>query len=160
MRILGVDPGYGRTGWGIIETVGPRGLALVEYGLIETSGADPLPKRLYRIFDQLMAISSRHMPKRMVVERFVPGSNMTTAEGVLQARGVVLAVAGFTGVDVIEPTAAQVKQAVTGSGRASKEDVRIMVERLLGLAEHIRPDDVVDAIACSIAGSAMAGAPI
>lgn len=158
MRILGVDPGYGRTGWAVVETKGTRGgLQLLEYGLIETSGADPLAKRLYRIFDQLIAISSRHMPQRMVVERFVPGREMSTAEGVFQARGVVLAAAGFTGVEVLEPTAGQVKQAVTGSGKASKEDVRIMVERLLNISQPIRPDDVVDAIACGIAGSALSG---
>lgn len=155
MRILGVDPGYGRTGWAVIDTKGS--LTLLEYGLIETSGKDPLSKRLYRIFDQLMAVSSRLMPKRMVLERFHPGKSMTTAEGVFQARGVVLAAAGFTGCEVIEPTAAQVKLAVTGSGKASKEDVRIMVERLLDIREPIRPDDVVDAIACAIAGSALPG---
>lgn len=155
MRILGVDPGYGRTGWAVVES--KESLLLLDYGLIETSGKDPLSKRLYRIFDRLMEVSSRLMPARMVLERFHPGKSMTTAEGVFQARGVVLAAAGFTGCEVFEPTAPQVKLAVTGSGRASKEDVRIMVERLLNLQESIRPDDVVDAIACAIAGSALPG---
>jgi len=155
MRIIGVDPGYGRTGWAVIDSTNT--LSLLEYGLIETKSTDPLPKRLYKIFDELMAISSRLMPKRMVVEKFYPGKNLTTVEGVYQARGVVLASAGFTGCEVIEPTATQVKLSITGSGKASKDDVQIMVERLLNIKQPIRPDDVVDAIACAIAGSALPG---
>jgi crossover junction endodeoxyribonuclease RuvC len=104
-----------------------------------------------------MAISSRLMPHRMVLERFHPGRNLTTAEGVFQARGVVLASAGFTGCEVIEPSPAQVKLALTGSGKASKEDVRLMTQRLLAIKEPIRPDDVIDAIACAIAGTTLPG---
>ncbi|MBW7858356.1 MAG: crossover junction endodeoxyribonuclease RuvC [Leptonema sp. (in: Bacteria)] len=154
MRIMGVDPGYGRTGWAVVENQGGGKLVLLEYGLIETESTDLLPKRLYKIFDQLMAISSRTMVKRMVIEKFFPGKNMTTTEGVYQARGVVLAAAGFVGLEVLEPTASQVKLATTGSGKASKEDVKIMVERLLNVKEQIKPDDVVDAIACALYGVA------
>ncbi|MDB5083832.1 MAG: crossover junction endodeoxyribonuclease RuvC [Bacilli bacterium] len=149
LRILGVDPGYGRTGYGVIESQGHR-LVPVEYGLIETQPKQAMEVRLRLIYDQLTEVCRRTSPDQMAVEQLYFNRNVTTAIAVGQARGVILLVGAQHNLRISEYTPMQVKQAVTGYGSADKKQMQEMVRILLGLQEPPRPDDVADAVAIAI----------
>ena len=149
MIVLGIDPGTAATGWGIVERTGNR-LRLVAYGCIETVPADELPVRLLHIHQAVTELISEHKPALVGVERLFFNKNVQTAFAVGQARGAVLLAAAQAGVPVHEYGPHEVKIAVTGYGRAGKDQVQRMVQALLGMAVLPRPDDAADALAVAI----------
>lgn len=151
LRILGVDPGLARLGFGIIERGPGDSLHHVAHGCIETGADTPLPERLRHIFQQLTELCRTHRPAVMAVEELFFSRNATTAFTVGQARGVALLAGAEAGLAVTEYTPMQVKQAVTGYGRADKRQVQEMVRLLLRLTSVPKPDDAADALAVAIA---------
>ena len=149
MIVLGIDPGTARTGWGLVERLGPR-LRLVDYGCLETPSDMALPQRLLLIEAGLETLIEDHRPNLVAVERLFFNRNVQTAFAVGQARGVALLTAARHGLEVHEFAPHEVKQAVTGYGRAEKGQVQRMVQALLGLGEPPRPDDAADALAIAI----------
>lgn len=146
MIILGIDPGIALTGYGVVEEKG-SGALLLEHGAIRTPVHAPLTERLKLIFHGLDALCRRFTLDCMAVEQLFFNTNVTTALTVGQARGVAILVAAQFNLEVVEYTPLQVKQAVTGYGRADKAQVQRMVQSLLGLKDIIRPDDAADAVA-------------
>jgi crossover junction endodeoxyribonuclease RuvC len=149
MLVLGIDPGTAITGYGLVKGEDDD-LTLVTYGAITTSSDQPLPKRLQRIFQQLTALLAERQPAAVAVEELFFSKNVRTALSVGQARGVVLLAAANAGLPIHEYTPLQVKQAITGYGRATKDQVQQMVRILLALESVPQPDDAADAIAVAI----------
>lgn len=149
LRVLGIDPGYGRLGYGVVDRVGSR-LCLVDAGVVET-GPAPMPDRLKAVHDGVADLIARHRPELVGTERLFFAKNQTTVMGVAQALGCVLLAVGQAGLPWVETTPPEVKRAVTGQGNAEKRQVQFMVARLLGLAEAPKPDDAADALAVAIA---------
>jgi crossover junction endodeoxyribonuclease RuvC len=148
MRVLGVDPGLGRCGWAVLERRGAR-VAAAGYDTIHTGGEQVAP-RLAELAHRLRQVLAAHRPEAMAIERLFFNANVRTAMTVGQASGVALLVAAEHGLDVSAYTPPQVKQAVTGSGSAPKEQVGYMVKALLGLAEVPTPADTADALAVAL----------
>jgi crossover junction endodeoxyribonuclease RuvC len=151
MKVMGIDPGYAITGWGVIESSGSS-LNASGYGAILTDVKLDLPERLFLIQDSIRSLIREHSPDILAVEKLFFAANKTTAEAVLEARGVILAAAGEYRIRVSEFGPGTVKKAVTGSGSAKKADVILMVHRILGLKEIIKLDDTCDALACALTG--------
>lgn len=149
MRILGIDPGTAICGFGLVDWEGNR-LRPVAYGAIRTAPDRPLAQRLALIYDELQQLLHKYRPERIGVEQLFFNRNVTTAMAVGQARGVVLLAAAQAQLAVEEYTPSQIKQAVTGYGKADKGQVTGMTVRLLGLAQAPKPDDVADALAIAI----------
>lgn len=149
MRVLGVDPGTARVGYGVVEEEATS-LRTVTYGLVMTSSGTSLSERLQEIYQALRSLLAETKPEALAAEELFFSRNARTALAVGQARGVVLLAAAHAGVPVFEYTPLQVKQAVAGYGKAPKEQVQEMVRMLLGLPETPRPDDVADALAVAI----------
>jgi crossover junction endodeoxyribonuclease RuvC len=150
MVILGLDPGLATTGYGLV-TESPNGdLALVAYGAITTAPGQPLPGRLLAIDRELAALIATHRPDAVAVEELFFSRNVTTALAVGQARGVVLLGAARADLPVYEYRPMEVKQAITGYGKAPKQQVQEMVRMLLDLDHVPQPDDAADAIAVAI----------
>lgn len=149
MRVLGIDPGTATTGFGVVDEVRGR-LASVAYGAITTPAGEKAEERLLAIFQELSSLIECYQPDAMSIEELFFNKNVRTALAVGQARGVCLLAAAQSGLTVAEYTPLQVKQAVTGTGRAVKEQVGYMVRALLGLPAVPRPDDVADALAVAI----------
>lgn len=152
MRILGIDPGTATTGFGVIDVEG-QNLRFVDGGVITTSPDLAMPERLVIIHDELGQLIAEHRPEIVAVELLFFATNVTTAISVGQARGVVLLAVAEAGLLVGEFTPLQVKQALTGYGRATKSQIQSMVQQLLGLAELPKPDDAADALAIAITQS-------
>ena len=148
-RILGIDPGTGRLGFGIIDVDG-RKSTLVDAGVIVTSKHDSDSRRLQEIYNDLEEIISTHKPTVMSVEKLFFAQNVTTAMTVSQARGVVLLLAARHNLELMEFTPLQIKQFLTGYGRAEKKQIQEMVRIHLGLVEHPKPDDCADALAAAL----------
>jgi crossover junction endodeoxyribonuclease RuvC len=148
MRVLGVDPGLGRCGWAVVERRGAR-VAAAGYGTIHTAGEQVAP-RLAELAARLREVLAAHRPDALAIERLFFNANVRTAMTVGQASGVVLLLAAEHGLGVSAYTPPQVKQAVTGSGSAPKEQVGYMVKALLGLAAVPTPADTADAIAVAV----------
>ncbi|HRI42689.1 MAG TPA: crossover junction endodeoxyribonuclease RuvC [Fimbriimonadaceae bacterium] len=151
MKILGIDPGLERVGYGLIEQVGSR-LTPLDYGLIMTPRID-LPDRLRLIHEQVEALVEAGHPDLIATERLLFAVNKRTAMEVAKALGVVLLVAAERGVPWMELTPPEVKLGVVGNGAADKRQVQFMVVKLLALTETPRPDDVADALAVAIASA-------
>jgi crossover junction endodeoxyribonuclease RuvC len=149
MIVLGIDPGTAATGYGIVERTGNR-LRAVDYGCLETTAALELPERLLHIHQGIAELILTHRPALLGVERLFFNRNVMTAFAVGQARGVVLLAAAEAGVPVFEYGPHEVKMAVTGYGRAGKEQVQKMVQAVLGMDVLPRPDDAADALAVAI----------
>ncbi|HEX5467128.1 MAG TPA: crossover junction endodeoxyribonuclease RuvC [Candidatus Limnocylindrales bacterium] len=150
MIVLGVDPGTARTGYGLVERTGSARLRAVDYGCLETPAGLPLAQRLMLIEQGLDGLVEEHRPLLVAVERLFFNKNVRTATAVGEARGVVLLVAARHGLAIHEYGPHEVKQAVTGHGRAEKGQVQRMVQALLGLPALPRPDDAADALAVAI----------
>jgi len=146
---LGIDPGTAICGFGLVEQKGSR-LIPVHYGAITTSPKALMQDRLKKIYDELTEIIEKYRPDVMGVEKLYFNRNVTTAIPVGQARGVVLLAAAENNLALAEHTPLQVKQSVTGYGKATKEQVIFMVTKILGLREPPHPDDVADALAVAI----------
>ncbi|MBA2489041.1 MAG: crossover junction endodeoxyribonuclease RuvC [Chloroflexi bacterium] len=149
MKVLGIDPGTARTGYGIVSREGGR-LTMIDYGCLETSSTLSAPARLLAIHQAVCQLLDLHRPSLVGVERLFFNRNVQTAFAVGQAKGVVLLAAAQHEVPVLEYGPHEVKVAVTGHGRAEKVQVQRMVQTLLGLAEIPRPDDAADALAVAI----------
>ncbi|RMG86624.1 MAG: crossover junction endodeoxyribonuclease RuvC [Candidatus Dadabacteria bacterium] len=148
MRVAGIDPGTGRTGYGVVEMEGNR-LRHVAHGVIVTRAADGLPARLDRIFEGLLAVFEAHEPEEVGVEGIFHARNARSALTLGHARGAALLAAHRAGIPVVEYSPMQVKQAVVGYGGAEKHQVQEMVRRLLGLGRPA-PADASDALAVAI----------
>ena len=149
MIALGIDPGTAICGYGFVETHGSR-LRPLAYGSIFTTPDMPMEQRLMKIFDELDALIKQHKPDVMGVEKLFFSRNVTTAIPVGQARGVVLLAAAKNNLRLVERTPMQIKQDVTGYGKATKQQVIYMVTKLLHLPEPPKPDDTADALAVAI----------
>jgi len=149
MRILGIDPGTGILGFGIIEANGQKA-QLVDAGVIRTPVKEDDAIRLQTIYEELTDIIVQTKPTVMSVEKLFFARNVTTAMTVAQARGVVLLCGRQAGLELFEYTPMQIKQAITGYGRADKKQMQEMVRVLLGLAVIPRPDDAADALAAAL----------
>lgn len=149
MIILGLDPGIGRTGWGVIEKKGSE-LAAVGYGCIESAANSPTEIRLSYLFSELNKILSRNKPAIAGIETLIFNTNAKTVMAVGQARGVLVLGLALAGLKIREFSPLQVKQAVAGYGRAEKIQVRKMVMALLHLKKAPKPDDASDALAVAI----------
>ncbi len=150
MRILGIDPGTGILGFGVID-VDVRGRAqLVDAGVIRTPVKQADSDRLITIYDELSQIIHEAKPQVMAVEKLFFAQNVTTAMSVSQARGVVLLLGRQQDLELHEYTPLQIKQAVTGYGKADKKQVQEMVKIILGLQVVPKPDDAADALAAAI----------
>src|ERR1051326_3928616 len=152
MRIIGIDPGTGILGFGIIEVQGSKNL-LVDAGVIRTPVKEDDAVRLQTIFEELTGIIVATKPTEMAVEKLFFAQNVTTAMTVAQARGVVLLAGMQAGVKIAEYTPLQIKQALTGYGRADKKQMQEMVRVLLGLKDVPKPDDCADALAAALTHS-------
>ena len=148
MLILGLDPGLGTTGWGLIQAEGNR-LAHVANGQIRTDTAAPLPRRLAALADQLEALLRDHAPAAAAVEEVFVNKNPQSTLKLGQARGVVLMCAARAGIEVGEYAPSLVKKAVVGTGGAEKAQVHAMVSRLLP-GVKIAGSDAADALAVAI----------
>ena len=152
-RILGVDPGSQRTGWGPVESSGTR-CDYVASGVIELRKVDGLAFKLAHLAQQLEEVISRYCPTTVAVEAVFHGKNAKSALVLGQARGAALSVVGRAGIECVELSPAEIKLSVAGHGRADKIQVAQMVERLLKI-ELKGPSDQSDALAIAIAGGAM-----
>jgi crossover junction endodeoxyribonuclease RuvC len=149
MRILGIDPGTGILGFGVIEVSGNK-TVLVDAGVIRTPVKEDDAVRLQTIFEELTDIIAQTKPAEMAVEKLFFAQNVTTAMTVAQARGVVLLAGQQAGLNIAEYTPLQIKQALTGYGRADKKQIQEMVRVLLGLKDVPKPDDCADALATAL----------
>ncbi|MHC1746042.1 MAG: crossover junction endodeoxyribonuclease RuvC [Negativicutes bacterium] len=157
MLALGIDPGTAICGYGLVRSDGCR-LQAVTHGVIETAAGTPAAERLKVIFHDVDLLIKRFKPDIIGVEQLFFNRNVTTAMTVAQARGVILLAIVQNQTALVEYTPLQVKQAVVGYGKATKEQVIFMTQRLLGLETKPQPDDAADALAiaiCSIHSSRM-----
>jgi crossover junction endodeoxyribonuclease RuvC len=149
MRVLGVDPGTIRSGYGIID--GCEGaLAMVEYGVIRTKSGTPLARRLVQISARLQEVLAAYQPHVVAIEDMFFAKNVKSALKLGQSRGVIILTAAQAGLEIAEYTPLEVKQAVVGYGKADKVQVQQMVKVLLGLSDIPKPDDAADALAIAI----------
>lgn len=148
--VLGVDPGTKTTGFGLVEATPGRPGTLIECGVIRTDPKQHMWYRLDTLFEGLMEVIERHGPSVMAVETVFYGKNARSAASLSQARGVILLAAARSGLEVREFTPASIKKAITGSGRAGKEQVAYMVQKLLRLESPPLPDDAADGVAIAL----------
>lgn len=149
MRILGVDPGTGVTGFGVVEAEEGR-YALLECGVIRTSPAEPLHTRLREISDGICELIDRHDPEVLAVEDVFYARNVRTTVVLGHARGVVLLAGARAGLTVAEYPPAEIKKAIAGNGSASKQQVQFMVTQLLRLKSPPQPLDAADGVAVAL----------
>ncbi|PID32504.1 crossover junction endodeoxyribonuclease RuvC [Candidatus Saccharibacteria bacterium] len=150
MRIIGIDPGTGIVGFGVIDAQSGGKVQLVDAGVIRTPAGRPDAERLQTIYEELSEIIAQTKPALMSIEKLFFAQNVTTAMSVSQARGVLLLCGQKAGLEIVEYTPLQIKQALTGYGRADKKQMQEMVRVMLGLAAAPQPDDCADALAAAI----------
>jgi len=149
VRALGLDPGSALTGFGVVEGRGNR-LQHVTHGVIRTSATLQAHERLLKLYDQTRQLFAEYKPDAVAIERLYFKQNVTTGIAVAQARGVLLLAAAQYGCPLSEFSPTEMKVAVTGYGRAEKQQLQEMVKRLLNLDECPKPDDAADALALAI----------
>lgn len=149
MRIIGIDPGTGILGFGVIDAVGGT-TKLVTAGVVTTPAHTPLPERLEDIYASLSQIIAETKPEIMAIEKLFFSQNVTTAMSVSHARGVAMLTGQQAGLRIEEYTPLQIKQSMTGYGRATKKQIQEMVRLQLNLREVPKPDDCADALAAAI----------
>ena len=149
MRILGIDPGYGITGFGLVEAQ-QASMRLLRCGAVTTPPNSDFSWRLEMIYHDMTELMQLAKPDAVAIEELFFGHNVTTGMRVAEARGVILLSVRQAGVPVFEYKPMQVKQAVVGYGNASKHQVMDMTKRLLGLQSLPKPDDAADAIAIAL----------
>ncbi|HSK17964.1 MAG TPA: crossover junction endodeoxyribonuclease RuvC [Longimicrobiales bacterium] len=150
MIVLGVDPGAATTGYGVVARAGGGAVSLIECGVVRTDANTPLPDRLRQIYDGLGEVLSRHPIDAMAVEGVFYAKNARTSIILGHARGAILLVATLRNLPVFEYAPAEVKNAVVGSGRATKEQVQFMVQRTLRLRTPPSPADAADGVAVAL----------
>lgn len=149
MRIIGIDPGTGILGFGVIDARGGK-TTLVTAGVVRTPAHTPLPDRLEEIYISLTDIIKETEPQVMAIEKLFFAQNVTTAMSVAHARGVAMLTGKQATLQIEEYTPLQIKQTMVGYGRATKQQVQEMVRLQLGLSEVPKPDDCADALAVAI----------
>ena len=159
---MGIDPGLATVGFGIIESAGASSFRAIEYGAVLTPAHKPTEDRLAEIYANISELVNAYRPDAVSVEKLFFNTNEKTAINVAEARGVILLAAKLGGVPIYEYTPLQIKQALTGYGRAEKKQIMYMVKTILKLKSEPRPDDTADALAAAIchgysAGSALFG---
>jgi len=151
MRVLGIDPGFDRNGFGVVDDNGGK-LVHIAHGVLQTSKDDSFMTRLRQVRDNVADLIDQYKPDCVAVEKLFFQTNAKTAINVGMARGVVLLVIADAGIKLVEPTPNQVKQGTAGHGSADKRQVQEMVKRLLKLDAIPKPDDAADALAIAIVG--------
>ena len=151
VTIMGIDPGLGRTGYGIVVEQAGK-LRAVDHGCIETPARRSVVKRLEQVYEELTTLLALHKPAEVSVEQLFFATNAQTAFAVGQARGVILLAASKAGVKLGEYTPLEVKQAIVGYGRATKRQIKYMLRIILGVSDNFFPkkDDAWDAMAISV----------
>jgi len=149
MRIIGIDPGYAILGWGVIEYAASR-YRLLDCGAVKTDKGTEWPERLKAVYAGLVVIIEQYRPEICAIEELFFNSNQKTAIKVGEARGAAVLACANAGLPVFEYTPLQVKQALTGYGRADKHQMQEMVRQILGLEQPPKPDDAADAVAIAI----------
>ena len=149
MRILGIDPGYGITGFGIVDAQ-RNNFRLLQYGAITTPPGTDFPLRLQMIYNDMTELLRVAHPDCVAIEELFFGQNVTTGIGVAQSRGVILLAIQQAGVPIYQYKPMQVKQSVVGYGNATKHQVQDMTKRILHLNATPKPDDAADAIAIAL----------
>jgi crossover junction endodeoxyribonuclease RuvC len=150
MRVLGIDCGTECTGYGVVDLDGAQKLGCVSFGGIRLSPREPLPDRLSLVFDRLSAMIQQYQPDRVAIEEVFYSINAKSALKLGQVRGVAMLAASSQKVQITEYAPLTIKASVVGYGRAEKEQVQVMVARLLCLDEIPRPADAADALAIAI----------
>ena len=151
MKILGIDPGVADTGWAVLEQEPPAGtVRLLASGIVRTAPVSALPERLHAIHGELAEVIRAHRPDAVAIEEMFFLKRANTMRATLQARGVILLAAAQANKLVVEYNPKHVKMTLTGSGAAEKAQMQKMVQRILGLAEPLRPDDTADAAAIAL----------
>lgn len=154
MRIIGIDPGTGILGFGVIDVQGTK-LTMVDAGVITTPAHTPLDERLEDIYDGLTEIIAETKPDIMSIEKLFFARNVTTAISVSHARGVAMLTGRKAKLSIAEYTPLQIKQTLTGYGKADKKQMQEMVRLQLGLKDVPKPDDAADALAAAITHALM-----
>lgn len=149
MIVLGVDPGAGTTGYGVVTRSGAA-ISLLECGVVRTEPTMPLAQRLRIIYEGITEVLNRHKVDAVAVEGLFYGKNVRTTVILGHARGAILLAATMRDLPVSEYSPAEIKSAVAGTGRATKEQVQFMVQRLLRLKEPPRPNDAADGVAVAL----------
>ncbi|MBQ6646855.1 MAG: crossover junction endodeoxyribonuclease RuvC [Clostridia bacterium] len=152
MVILGIDPGLALMGYGVLDYTGGR-YKVLTYGCISTVAHSPMPQRLRSIYTGLSQLIDIYQPSDIAFEELFFAQNVTTGIAVAQARGAALVAAAQHTENLYEYTPLQIKQAITGYGRAEKQQMQQMVKLLLGMDEIVKPDDAADALAVAITHS-------
>jgi crossover junction endodeoxyribonuclease RuvC len=150
MVVLGIDPGLAIVGYGVVECGDNMKLRLIDFGTILTEAGEEFPRRLLQISQGMERLIDMYAPDSVAFEELFFNKNVKTAIIVAQARGAAVAAARKKTAELYEYTPLQVKQAVTGYGRADKNQVQMMVKTLLKLSEIPRPDDAADAVAVAV----------
>lgn len=149
MRVIAIDPGYGRCGVAIVEKQGGKETWIYS-DCIETKAADGFVERLAQVVAECERLMREHKPDALAMERLFFNNNQKTAMQVAEVRGAILNAAASAGIPSFEYTPGQVKSATTGSGRADKKQITAMLHMLLAIEKHIRHDDEYDAIAVGV----------
>jgi len=155
MRIIGIDPGTGRLGFGVIDFVKGQKPKMIDAGVITTPAHTPLDQRLLDIYNSLTEIIKETKPDAMSIEKLFFAQNITTAISVSHARGVAMLTGAQAKLPIFEYTPLQIKQTLTGYGRAEKKQIQEMVRIHLGLKTVPKPDDCADALAAAITHNLM-----
>ena len=150
MKVLGVDPGTAATGYGVVVDGDGGAVSLVECGVIRTDAADPLPTRLREISEGLTDVLTRHRPDVVAVESVFYGKNVKTTVLLGHTRGAILLTAAQHEAEVVDYSPAEIKNAMVGTGNATKEQVQFMVKKLLRLKEVPSPNDAADGVAVAL----------
>jgi crossover junction endodeoxyribonuclease RuvC len=148
--VLGVDPGAGTTGYGVVARGGGGAVSLLECGVVRTHASQPLAQRLRDIHDGLVEVIARHAIDVVAVEGVFYAKNARTTVILGQARGAVLLAAALRDLTVVEYSPAEIKNAVCGTGRAAKEQVQYMVQQMLRLKAPPQPNDAADGVAVAL----------
>lgn len=160
MTILGIDPGYGTIGYGIVRSTDHYRFTPVQYGAITTQIGAPMHLRLCELYDDLCTLIDTFHPDAAAVEDLFFNNNITTGIQVAQARGVILLALAQKGLTPVSYTPSQVKQSLVGYGKADKHQMMEMTRMMLGLAKPPRPDDAADALAIAICHGHAAGSAL
>jgi crossover junction endodeoxyribonuclease RuvC len=148
-RILGIDPGFALVGFGVVdEDCG--NLSAVDYGVISTTKDEKFATRLQKIYDGMLSLIDSYHPDAIAIEELFFFRNQTTVIPVAEARGIIVLAGRQRNVKMFEYTPLQIKQALTGNGRAEKKQIQFMVTNILGLKSVPKPDDAADAVAVAL----------
>lgn len=150
MKILGIDPGIGICGFGLIETNSRAGARVLDYGVVTTMVDAPMAVRLKELYESLLIVFDECKPEVVAIEKLFFSKNITTGIAVAEARGVILLVCEQRGVKIREYTPNEIKKSLTGYGSATKTQMEEMVRVHLGLDKKPKPDDAADALAAAI----------